>query len=67
MFSDYRCYCGSNIYFDFQIPKLKKMQDKRISFIIGKKIDLERLCDLAEELSIHTRRYLKLVSFNDCI
>lgn len=40
-------------FYGFQVPDLKKyLQDRGISCSIGKKIDLVRLCELAEELRL---------------
>lgn len=48
-------------FYGFQVPDLKKyLQDRGISCSIGKKIDLVRLCELAEELRLEV-----LTSAND--
>uniref|UniRef100_A0A8W8M2M1 Uncharacterized protein n=1 Tax=Magallana gigas TaxID=29159 RepID=A0A8W8M2M1_MAGGI len=48
-------------FYRFQVPDLKKyLQDRGISCSIGKKIDLVRLCELAEELRLEV-----LTSAND--
>lgn len=48
-------------FYGFQVPDLKKyLQERGVSCSIGKKIDLVRLCELAEELRLEV-----LTSAND--
>lgn len=40
-------------FYGFKVPELKKFfQDRGISCSIGRKLDLVRLCELAEELQL---------------